>query len=51
MGLQEMAQTKGITQKDAIKQVVENNLETMKKAEDKFKTLEERHKRKHQSTC
>ena len=48
--LEETAKTKGITQKEALKQLVEENLETMKKAEDKFKTLEERHKRKHQKT-
>jgi len=40
----------GITEKEALKQLVENDLETMKKAEEKFKMLEERSKRKHQGT-
>jgi hypothetical protein len=48
--LKEIAKTMGITEKEALKQLVENDLETMKKAEEKFKMLEERSKRKHQGT-
>jgi hypothetical protein len=43
--LKEIAKTKGVTEKEALKQLVEENLETMKSAEVKFKTLEERSKR------
>jgi integrase len=38
--LEEIAKTKGITQKEALKQLVETNLETLEKAEEKFKKLE-----------
>jgi integrase len=48
--IKEIAKTMGITEKEALKQLVENDLETMKKAEEKFKMLEERSKRKHQGT-
>ena len=47
--IKEIAKTMGITEKEALKQLVENDLETMKKAEEKFKMLEERSKRKHRA--
>ena len=47
--LEEFAKTMGITKKEALKQLVEGNLETMEKAEAKFKALEERSKRKRQT--
>ena len=48
--LQEIAKTMGITEKETLKQLVEDNLETMEKAEARFKMLEERSKRKHRGT-
>lgn len=48
--LGEIAKTKGITEKEALKQLVEDNLETMEKAEGKFKRLEKYSKRKHKGT-
>jgi integrase len=45
--LEKIAKTKGITQKEALKQLIEDNLETMTKTEQKFKRLEERSERKH----
>ena len=43
--LKEIAKTMGITEKEAMKQLVEGNLETLEKAEAKFMKLEERSKR------
>jgi len=45
--LEEIAKTKGITEKEALKQLIEYNLETMAKAEQRFKRLEERSEREH----
>lgn len=50
MPAREIARTMGITEKEALKLLVEDNLETMEKADDKFKMLEKRSKRKHQRT-
>jgi len=44
--LEEFAKTMGITEKEALKQLVEGNLETMEKAEEIFKKLEERSKKR-----
>jgi len=43
--LEEITKTKGVTEKEALKQLVEDNLETMEKAEEKFKRLEKCSKR------
>jgi len=43
--LEEIAKTKGITQKEALEQLVEENLETLEKAEEKFKKLETKTKK------
>jgi len=48
--LEEFAKTMGITKKEALKQLVDGNLETMKKAEARFKKLEERSKKKQRQT-
>ena len=48
--LKEIAKTMGITEKEALRQLVEDNLETLEKAEAKFKKLDERSKRKNQGT-
>ena len=45
--LEEIAKTMGITQKEALAEMVKEDLETMESAEEKFKKLEERIKRKH----
>ena len=43
--LDEIAGRKGITRKEALEQLVEENLETMKKGEEEFKKLEKRAKK------
>jgi len=44
--LEEIAKTEGITRKDAIEKFFKDNLETIEKAEAKFKKLEEHSKRR-----
>ena len=44
--LAEVAKTKGITEKEALRQLVEDDLKTMDNAEVKFKKMEERIKGK-----
>ena len=44
--LKEIAKTMGITEKEALRQLVEDNLETLEKAEARFKKLEARSKRR-----
>jgi hypothetical protein len=46
--LKEIAKSKGVTEKEALKQLVEENLEIMKDSEGKFRKLEENMKRKRQ---
>jgi integrase len=48
--LTEIAKTKGITQKEALRQLVEDDLKTMENAEEKFKRMEERIKGKRKET-
>lgn len=48
--LKEIAKTMGITEKEALRQLVVDNLETLEKAEAKFKKLDERSKRKQHYT-
>lgn len=45
----EIAKTMGITEKEALKQLFENDVEAMAKAEERFKRIEERSKRKNQT--
>ena len=46
--LEEIAKTKGISEKEALDELMKENLETMKDSEDKIKKLEENMKRKRQ---
>jgi len=46
--LEEIAKTKGISEKEALDELMKENLETMKDSEDKLKRLEENMKRKRQ---
>jgi len=46
--LEEIAKTKGISEKEALDELMKENLETMKDSEDRFKKLEENMKRKRQ---
>jgi len=39
-----------VVEKEALKQLIEDGLETMAKAEERFNRLEERSKRKHRGT-
>jgi len=48
--LEEIAKTMGITEKEALKQLIEDDLRTMEEAGGKFKRMEERLKRKRQGT-
>jgi site-specific recombinase XerD len=48
--LAEIAKTMGITEKEALKQLFANDVEAMAKAEEKFKRIEERSKRKRHGT-
>ena len=47
--LEEIAKTKGISEKEALDELMKENLETMKDSEDKIKKLEENMKRKRQN--
>lgn len=46
----EIAKTMGITEKEALKQLFANDVKAMAKAEEKFKRIEERSKRKRHGT-
>jgi hypothetical protein len=46
----EIAKTMGITEKEALKQLFQNDVKAMAKAEEKFKRIEERSKRKRHGT-
>jgi len=48
--LGEIARERGITEKEALKELLEDNLKTMDKAEATFKKLEERSKKRHKGT-
>ena len=48
--IKEVAKTMGITEKEALKQLIESNLLSMEAAEIKFKMLEKRSNRKRQGT-
>jgi integrase len=49
--IKEIAKTMGTTEEEALKQLLNNDLEAIVKEEDKFKRLKERSKRKHQKTA
>jgi hypothetical protein len=48
--LGEIAKERGITEKEALKELLEDNLKTMDKAEANFKRLEKRSKKRHKGT-
>jgi hypothetical protein len=48
--LEQIAKTMGITETEALRQLVEDDLKTMENAEEKFKKMEERIKGKRQGT-
>jgi hypothetical protein len=45
--LNEIAENKGITQKEALKQLVEDNLKTIRSSKNRFRRVEKRLQRKH----
>jgi hypothetical protein len=45
--LEEIGKTLGITPQEALKQMMKDNLKTMREAEDRWKATEERHKKEH----
>jgi len=47
--IEEIAETAGITQKEALEKLVKENFETMEKADAKFKRLEEHSETKRQA--